>query len=71
MAKERFVPPQFLFSMYKMKGDMDRAFRWFEKAVEERDFMLPFCLTWPGKEWQMPDEPRFHQALDRLRDPQT
>jgi len=68
-AKHRFIPPQFFFSMYKTRGDLDRAFEWFERAVEERDPMLVFCLTWPGEDWQMPDEPRFHAALDRLRKP--
>jgi serine/threonine-protein kinase len=68
-AKHRFIPPSYFFSMYKTRGDLDRAFEWFERAVEERDFMLVFCLTWPGEEWQMPDEPRFHAALDRLRNP--
>ena len=70
-AKHKFIPPLYLFSMYKVRGDLDRAFEWFEKAVEERDSMLPFCLTWPGDELRIPDEPRFHQALDRLRSPQT
>jgi len=66
-AKEEYVPSLFLFSMYKVRGDLDRAFEWFEEAVEERDMMLVFCLTWPGEEWRLPDEPRFGQALDKLR----
>ena len=35
----------------------------------ERDFMLVFCLSWPGEDWRIPDDPRFHEALDRLRNP--
>jgi serine/threonine-protein kinase len=70
-AKHRFIPPSYFFSMYKTRGDLDRAFEWFEKAVEERDFMLVFCQTWPGEEWHLPDEPRFHKALDRLKKPST
>jgi len=70
-VKHRFIPPFFFFAMYKKRGDLDRALEWFEKAVEERDFMLVFCLSWPGEDWRIPDDPRFHEALDRLRNPNT
>jgi serine/threonine-protein kinase len=70
-AKHQYVPPVYLFSIYNVRGDFDRAFEWFDKAVEEHDIMLPFCLTWPGHWLRMPDEPRFTDALDRLRKPAT
>jgi tetratricopeptide (TPR) repeat protein len=68
-AEQRFIPPHFFFSMYKTRGDLDRAFEWFEKGVEERDFMMVFCESWPGEVWQIPNEPRFHEAFARLKNP--
>ncbi len=52
-------------------GNEPEAKEWFDKAVEEHDIMLPFCLTWPGHWLRMPDEPRFTDSLDRLRKPAT
>ncbi|MCK5650261.1 MAG: tetratricopeptide repeat protein [Gemmatimonadetes bacterium] len=70
-AKREYVAPVYLYSAYKIRGDLDRAFEWFEKAVEARDAMLPFCINWPGNWVAMPDDPRFPEALDRLRRPKT
>ncbi len=39
-AKQRYVPPAFFSSIYAGLGDMDEAFKWIEKAYEERDFYL-------------------------------
>jgi hypothetical protein len=66
-AEHRFIPPFFFFSMHKTRGDLDKASDWFERAVHERDFMLVFCTTWPGEEWRIPEDRRFHDALGRLR----
>ncbi|NNM04316.1 MAG: protein kinase [Gemmatimonadetes bacterium] len=68
-TKREFVLPQYLFSVYNGRADLDRAFEWFERAVEENDIMLPFTMTWPGEVWSLPHDPRFEEALDRLRKP--
>jgi len=39
-AEQRYVPPAFFSSIYAGLGDMDEAFKWIEKAYEERDFYL-------------------------------
>jgi serine/threonine-protein kinase len=66
-ASQEFILPQYVFSVYNVRGDLDRAFEWFDRAVEENDIMLPFSMTWPGEDWALPDDPRFEEALDRLR----
>jgi eukaryotic-like serine/threonine-protein kinase len=39
-ARERYVPPVFFVMIQAGLGEMDDAFTWAEKAVEERDFYL-------------------------------
>jgi len=66
-AERKYIAPCYLFSMYKTRGDLDRALAWFERAVHERDVMLPFCVNWPGDSLSVPDDPRFAAALRRVR----
>jgi TolB-like protein/Flp pilus assembly protein TadD len=68
-AQRQYVAPCYLFSMYKTRGDLDRALEWFERAVDERDVALPFCLSWPGDSLSIPDDPRFAAALERIWSP--
>jgi len=39
-ARERYVPPVFFAMIYGALGDLDEAFKWCERAYEERDFYL-------------------------------
>lgn len=39
-AEQRYVPPAFFSSIYAGLGEMAEAFKWIEKAYEERDFYL-------------------------------
>ena len=39
-AEQRYVPPAFFAFIYAGLGEMDEAFKWIEKAYEERDFYL-------------------------------
>jgi TolB-like protein len=39
-AEQRYVPPVFFSLIYAGLGEIDEAFKWIEKAYEERDFYL-------------------------------
>ena len=43
-VKEEYIPASFIFVIHKVRGDMDLAFKWLEKACEDRDIYLPFHL---------------------------
>ncbi|MBK6722838.1 MAG: hypothetical protein IPG58_06015 [Acidobacteria bacterium] len=47
-------------------GEFDEAFRWFEKALENRDGEMLFMRAWPR--WLNPvyDDPRFTDLLRRI-----
>jgi hypothetical protein len=68
-AKHQYVAPCRLFSMHKTRGDQDRALAWFEKAVDERDVMIPFCVNGSGHGLSIRDDPRFAAGLRRTWSP--
>jgi len=43
-AKDEYIPPSFLFVIHKVRGDMELAFKWLERACEDRDIYLPYYL---------------------------
>jgi tetratricopeptide (TPR) repeat protein len=44
MAKEEYIPASFFFIFYKFQGNTELAFKWLEKACEDRDIYLPYHL---------------------------
>ena len=64
-AKHEYIPPVFFFSMYKVRGDIDQAFEWFERACEDCDIYLPFCLNWPDCSMRVPDDKKFTELLKK------
>jgi tetratricopeptide (TPR) repeat protein len=66
VVQRRYVPACFLFSMYNARGEHDQAYTWFERALEERDFMAPFCVNWPDDDLRFPDEARYTDRLQEV-----
>ena len=66
LAQHQYVPPCFLFAMYNARGEQDKAYTWFERALEERDFMAPFCVNWPDDDLRFPDETRYAGRLKQV-----
>jgi tetratricopeptide (TPR) repeat protein len=52
LSRSRYVPPDYIAMVYEGLGDRDQAFKWYEKAVEERSMNI----------WIFPD-----QRLDAIR----
>ena len=66
LAQHQYVPPCFLFAMYNARGEREKAYTWFECALEERDFMAPFCVNWPDDDLHFPDEARYTAKLRKV-----
>jgi len=43
-AKDEYIPSSFLFTIHKVRGDRELAFKWLERACEDRDIYLPYHL---------------------------
>jgi TolB-like protein/class 3 adenylate cyclase/Flp pilus assembly protein TadD len=64
-SKKEYVPATLLYSYHLIKGDMDKAFYWFEKAIDDHDSFLIFYTICPTKGHRIPDEPRFNELLEK------
>jgi len=65
LESERYVPPSNIALLSYVLGEKDEAFRWLEKAYQDRDIRL--CRIKVDSKWDsMRSEPRFIEILKRL-----
>jgi TolB-like protein/Flp pilus assembly protein TadD len=65
-AKHEYVPSFFLFFTNKARGDLDQAFKWLERACQDRDILLPYGLVWPDDSFRIPYDQRSAELLRRV-----
>ena len=65
-AKEEYVPASYISCIYLSRGETDEAYKWWKKACDDRDFMLPFYLNWPISFFRIPEEKRFQDLIDKM-----
>jgi tetratricopeptide (TPR) repeat protein len=65
-ARERYVSPVDFAKLHNQLGDTDEAFRWMDKAVEDRRGWLVYLNVEPAVD-NLRSEPRFHNLLRRMR----
>ena len=65
-AKEEYVPASYISCIYLSRGETDEAYKWWKKACDDRDFMLPFYLNWPVSFFRIPEEKRFQDLIDKI-----
>jgi len=65
-AKEEYVPASYISYIYLSRGETDEAYKWWKKACDDRDFMLPFFLNWPISFFRIPEEKRFQDLIDKM-----
>jgi TolB-like protein len=64
-AKHDYLPPMGFSVIHLLRGERDQVFEWFNKALDERDSFLPWCLNFPIEKYSVPDEPRFNALLKK------
>ena len=65
LESQRYVPPSNIALLSYVLGEKDEAFRWLEKAYQDRDIRL--CRIKVDSKWDsMRSEPRFIEILKRL-----
>jgi tetratricopeptide (TPR) repeat protein len=65
-AKEEYVPASLISHIYISRGETDEAYKWWKKACDDRDFMLPYFLNWPIAFFRIPEEKRFQDLIDKM-----
>jgi len=68
LSQKRYVPPSFIAVVYVGLGDRERAFQWFEKALEEH-WMHAWVLPDPRLD-PIRSDPRFRNLTQRMGLPQ-
>jgi Tfp pilus assembly protein PilF len=68
-AKERYVAPYWIAMIYVGLDEKDDAFKWFEKAYEERSWFLIFIKMDPWMD-SVRSDPRYINLIQRIRYPQ-
>ena len=64
LARQRYVPPEYIAIVYEGLGQRDRALQWFEKAYGERS-MNGWMLPDPRLD-QIRTAPRFKDIMRRM-----
>lgn len=65
-AREEYIPATYLAQVHNVLGEMDEAYKWWRKACDDRDFMLPFFLSLPLDFMRTPNEKRFHDLIEKM-----
>jgi tetratricopeptide (TPR) repeat protein len=65
-AKEEYVPASYISYIYLSRGETDEAYKWWKKACDDRDFLLPYYLNWPISFHRIPEEKRFQDLIDKM-----
>jgi len=58
------IHPRFVAMIYVALGDMDKAFEWLERSVEEHDGLWMYRADFELD--PLRDDPRFHDLLRRM-----
>lgn len=66
LSRQRYVSPYFIAEVYWGLGEVDKAFAWLEKAVEDRSDWLVWIGVEPGLD-SLRSDPRFTDLLRRIK----
>jgi len=66
MAKEGYIPASFFFIFHKIQGNKELAFKWLEKACEDRDIYLPFYLIFVEDYLLIPYDQKSTELLKKV-----
>jgi serine/threonine protein kinase/Tfp pilus assembly protein PilF len=64
-AKKKYMPPTFFISLHKALRDLDQAYAWLERACDEHDIWLPFCLVFTDDDMRLPFDQRSAELLKK------
>ena len=62
---QEYIPPLGFFVYHLTQGNYDQAYKWLEKAIDERDSFLPWFILSPIVRNAIQDEQRFQDLLKK------
>jgi len=64
-SKDEYVSPMCFYTIHKIRGELDLAYGWLEKACNEHDSYLIWANISPVERYRIPDDPRFKSLLKK------
>jgi serine/threonine-protein kinase len=65
-SEESYIRPSAISLVYYGLGDLEKAFDWLEKAIQERDPVIPWIRQIVPKEDQILSDPRYKAILRKI-----
>jgi len=65
-ATHAYVPSTIFRNIYRVRGDLDQAYKWLEKGCEDRDLFLPYDLVDPNEDFRIPYDQRSAELLKKV-----
>lgn len=64
LSKKNYVLPSHFYKAFRLMGEEDLAFEWFERAIKDHDSFMPLIRHHIYKKMRIPDEPRYMDLLN-------
>ena len=64
-SRDEYFSPMLFYWIHKARGELDLAYEWLERALNEHDSYLPWIRVYPIERYRFPDEPRFNELLKK------
>jgi TolB-like protein/Flp pilus assembly protein TadD len=65
-SEDEYVQSTCFYTIHKIRGELDLAYEWLKRAVNEHDSTLPWYIRTPVEIHQIPNEPRFDELLKKV-----
>lgn len=62
-VQSEYISPTLMYLIHRTRGEMDLAFEWFEKAVNQREGWIVWTVVDPVEGKLIPDEERFRELI--------
>jgi tetratricopeptide (TPR) repeat protein len=62
--KNEYVPATCFLHYYMLRDNLDKAYTWLKRAIDEHDSLLPLWIINPIDKYAIPNEPRFNALLN-------
>jgi hypothetical protein len=67
VKKREYVSPFAIGQIYAALGDLNQAFTWFNKAIDEREFVVVYLkVSRPKMRKEVSSDPRYDLLLQRV-----
>lgn len=69
--QSEYISPTLMYLIYRSRGEIDLAFEWFEKAINQHEGWILWIVVDPYESQLIPNEARFQNLIDFIGLPIT